>query len=37
MGSACPLHSAQPFGAKLKLHILISARYGVPMSLFLSL
>src|ERR1700684_2287201 len=30
MGNSCPLHSAQPLGAKPKLKILISDRNGVP-------
>src|SRR5438093_1382262 len=28
IGNSCPLHSAQPFGAKTKLMILISDRNG---------
>src|SRR5580704_13436364 len=32
MGRSCPLQSAQPFGAKVKLKILISDRYGVATS-----
>jgi hypothetical protein len=28
MGKSCPLHVAQPFGAKLKLKILISDKNG---------
>jgi hypothetical protein len=28
IGSSCPLHSAQPFGAKVKLMILISDKNG---------
>src|SRR6266699_4349716 len=31
MGSNCPLHNAQPFGAKPKLKILISERNGSAM------
>jgi hypothetical protein len=31
MGKNCPLHNAQPFGAKAKLMILISDRNGSAM------
>jgi hypothetical protein len=33
MGNNCPLHTAQPFGAKLKLKILISERNGSGMGI----
>ena len=35
IGNSCPLHIAQPFGAKLNEKILISVKKGVDMDSFL--